>query len=189
MNIPENYAPFLLLLIAAHGMDLLSTWVGTPNLVLEGNPIARKLGWKWGIPVNLALCIVGAFAPVAAIAISTGSVLVAARNFQSAWVMRSLGEHRYHEWSVERLRETRITTFLFCLFAQTLLTASVGATIIYFSDQSLVLLGIGAGIVGYAIACSLYSLLNALRVRHAEDKKGSKIVVADKVAILSDPAD
>ena len=29
-------------------MDFLSTWVATPNLVLEGNPIAKKLGWRWG---------------------------------------------------------------------------------------------------------------------------------------------
>ena len=32
----------------ARGMDFLSTWVATPNLVLEGNPIAKKLGWKMG---------------------------------------------------------------------------------------------------------------------------------------------
>jgi hypothetical protein len=140
-------------------------------------------------PFNLALCIVGAFAPLAAIVICTVSVLVAARNFQSALSVRSLGEHRHHEWYVERLREMRITPFLFCLFAQTVLTASVGATIIYFSDRSLVLLAIGSGIVGYAIACALYSLLNTWRVRHAEDKKGRKIIVVDKVAILSDPAD
>jgi hypothetical protein len=46
MKILENYAPFLLLLVAARGMDLLSTWAGTPNLVLEDNPFAKKLGWK-----------------------------------------------------------------------------------------------------------------------------------------------
>ena len=81
-----------LLLFVARGMDFLSTWVATPNLVLEGNPIAKKLGWKWGIPLNLALCVGLAFWPLPAIVISTTSVLVAARNFQSAWLMRSLGE-------------------------------------------------------------------------------------------------
>ena len=115
-------------------MDFLSTWVATPNLVLEGNPIAKKLGWKWGIPVNLALCFGFAFWPLPAIVISTTSVLVAARNFQSAWLMRSLGEQLYRDWHVERVQETSVTLYLFCLFGQTALTGGVGAAVIYFSD-------------------------------------------------------
>ena len=115
-------------------MDFLSTWVATPNLVLEGNPIAKKLGWKWGIPLNLALCFGFAFWPLSAIVISTTSVLVAARNFQSAWLMRSLGEQLYRDWHVERVQETSVTLYLFCLFAQTALTGGVGAAVIYFSE-------------------------------------------------------
>jgi hypothetical protein len=49
-----TYGGLFLLLLVARGMDFLSTWIATPNLVLEGNPIAKRLGWKWGIPVNLA---------------------------------------------------------------------------------------------------------------------------------------
>ena len=26
------------------------------ELVLEANPLAKKLGWRWGIPVNGVLC-------------------------------------------------------------------------------------------------------------------------------------
>src|SRR5215831_5849259 len=89
----RQYAWLFLLLVVARGMDFLSTWVATPNMVLEGNPIAKKLGWRWGIPLNAGLCILFAFWPLPAIVISTTSVLVAARNFQSAWLMRSLGEH------------------------------------------------------------------------------------------------
>ena len=93
----------------SRGMDFLSTWVATPNLVLEGNPLARKLGWTWGMAVNLALCFGFAFWPLTAIVISTTSVLVAARNFHSAWLMRSLGEQRYRDWHIERIQETSIT--------------------------------------------------------------------------------
>src|SRR5260370_575389 len=73
------YGQLLLLLFVARGMDFLSTWVATPNMVLEGNPLAKKLGWKWGIPTNLALCFGFAFWPLPAIVISTTSVLVAAK--------------------------------------------------------------------------------------------------------------
>ena len=47
----------------------------------EWDPLARKLRWKWGIPVNVALCLAFARWPLTAIIISTTSVLVAARNF------------------------------------------------------------------------------------------------------------
>src|SRR5947208_3468502 len=123
----RSYAVLFLLLVFARGMDFLSTWIATPNLVLEGNPIAKKLGWRWGIPVNIAICFGMAFWTVTAVAISTTSVLVAARNFQNAWLMRSMGEENYRNWHVARIQETRVTLFLFCLGGNTLLTAAVGA--------------------------------------------------------------
>ena len=155
----RSYGLMFLLLAGARGMDFLSTWVATPNLVLEGNPIARRLGWKWGIPVNLGLCFGFAFWPLPAIVISTTSVLVAARNFQSAWLMRTLGEYQYREWHLERVRETRMILYLVCLFGQVLLIGGVGAAVIYFSGGQLVPLAIGLGIVAYVLAVAFYSLL------------------------------
>jgi len=165
----RSYALLFLLLIAARGMDFLSTWVATPNMVLEGNPLAKRLGWRWGIPINLALCFAFAFWPLPAIVISTTSVLVAARNFQSAWLMRSLGEQLYREWHVERVQETSVTLYLFCLFAQTALIAGVGGAVIYFCnrDRDLVLLAIGLGIIAYALAVAFYTLLGIWRLRRS----------------------
>src|SRR5713226_10585493 len=96
----RTYAEIFLLLLIARGMDFLSTWIATPNLVLEGNPIAKKLGWKWGTPINLLLCLSFAMWPLPAVIIATTSLLIAARNFQSAWLMRSLGEEAYRLWVV-----------------------------------------------------------------------------------------
>jgi hypothetical protein len=171
----DDFAPFgsriylltLAFLLLARGMDILSTWVATPNLVLEGNPIAKKLGWRWGLPINLALCLSLAVWPLPAIVISTASVLVAARNFQSAWLMRSLGEHAYRDWHVERIQETRITLYLFCLAGNTLLTAGVGAAVLYFSNMVLVPFAIGVGIIAYAVAVAFYTLLAIFRLRRA----------------------
>ena len=39
------YLRLLCLLLAARGMDLLSTRMATPHLMLEANPVARRLGW------------------------------------------------------------------------------------------------------------------------------------------------
>ncbi len=160
-----DYCILLGLLLFARGMDFLSTWVATPHLVLEGNPVAKKLGWKWGIPVNAAFCVGFALWPLPAIVMSTTSVLVAARNFQQAWLMRSLGEEPYRVWHVARLRETRFSLFLFCLLGQTALTAAVGTALIYFSSSYLVPMAIGLGIVGYAVAVAFYTLLSVWRIR------------------------
>jgi hypothetical protein len=166
----RTYMLCFLLLLVSRGMDFLSTWVATPNLVLEGNPVAKKLGWRWGIPFNLVFCFALAFWPVSAIAVSTTSLLVAARNFQSAWLMRSMGEEAYREWHVARIEETRITLYLFCLAGNTVLTAGVGIAVIYFSGQLAVPFAIGLGIVAYAVAVAFYTLLAVWRLRRAADR-------------------
>lgn len=175
----RTYGLIFLLLLVSRGMDFLSTWVATPNMVLEGNPIAKKLGWRLGIPVNIAMCFGFALWPLPAIVISTTSVLVAARNFQSAWLMRSLGEQNYRDWHVERVQETSVTLYLSCLFAQTILIAGVGAAVIYFSnwerERVPVLLAIGLGIIAYAMAVAFYTLLGVVRMRRSVKAETRKL--------------
>jgi len=159
-----HYWLLLLTLVFCRGMDVLSTRIATPNLVLEGNPIAKVLGWRWFLPINMGFCITLAAWPLPAIMLGTMSMLVAARNFQSAWLMRSLGEEAYRAWHVQRILETRVTLYLFCVFGEAGLMGAVGGAIIFFSN-SVVLLGIGWGTVGYASAIAFYILLARLRLR------------------------
>jgi hypothetical protein len=165
----REYFIFLVILALSRGSDFLSTWVATPHLVLEGNPIAKWLGWKWGAVVNVVLVTTLALWPLSAIVVSTASVLVAARNFQSAWLMRSMGEELYREWHSQRMSETRITLYLFCLAGNTLLTAAVGVALIIFStarDYVLIVpMGIGMGIIAYTVAVIIYTLLSVWRSR------------------------
>ena len=160
----REYFIMLTILAVSRGADFLSTWVATPHLVLEGNPIAKWLGWKWGAVVNVALVATLSMWPLSAIVVSTASVLVAARNFQSAWLMRSMGEDAYRDWYVERVRATRLSLYLVCLAGNTVLTAGVGGALIYFAWQP-VAQAIGIGIVGYAVAVVFYTLLSVWRTR------------------------
>jgi phosphoribosyl-AMP cyclohydrolase len=111
-------------LFARHGFS--QHLDATPNLVLEGNPSPKSSAGN-GACAERGVVVALALWPLSAIVVTTASVLVAARNFQSAWLMRSLGEEIYREWHVERVRETRVTLYLFCLAGNTLLTAGVGA--------------------------------------------------------------
>lgn len=159
----------LALLLFARGMDFLSTWIATPNLLLEANPIAKKLGWRWGIPVNVLICLALALWPLPAIVVATTSVLVAARNFQSAWLMRSFGEVRYTCLVAEQMARTSLALYLFCVMSQAVLTAAVGAALMWFSEDQEVPLAIGLGIVAYAVAVAIYTLLSLRRGRSAPE--------------------
>ncbi|MST93775.1 MAG: hypothetical protein EXS33_00625 [Pedosphaera sp.] len=162
----RDYWYFLAAIVFARGMDFLSTWIATPRLKLEANPIAKFLGWKWGIALNVLLAPLLACWPLAAVIVGTTSVLVAARNFQSAWLMRAMGEDEYRRWMCDRMHEGSLRLFVTCLLAQTFLVAMVGAVLIWFTAQ-LVPFGIGVGIVGYALAVGFYTLLSVWRLRGA----------------------
>ncbi len=168
----SEYFVFLALLLFARGMDFLSTWIATPRMVLEGNPVAKWLGWKWGGLVNLGVCMIAARYPLASIIIGTTSLLVAARNFQGAWLMRTMGEHNYRAWMSERLGEGRTGLFLFCLCLQAALMAGIGVALVLFSDQWLVPVGVGIGMIGYASAVLIFSLLGVWRGRARRNSNG-----------------
>jgi len=176
----REYFLYLALLVFARAMDFLSTWIATPNLVLEGNPLAKRLGWTWSLVINAVLVVVLAMWPLSAIVVATASLLVAARNFQSAWLMRSLGEHAYREWHVQRVQETRVTLYLFCLAGNTLLTAGIGAALIYSSrtdwgDWRLVPFGIGMGMIAYAVAVAFYTVLAVWRLHRAAKREARRL--------------
>jgi hypothetical protein len=99
----------------------------------------------------------------------TTSLLVAARNFQWAWLMRSLGEAGYAALISEQMRRTSLRLYLFCLAAQCVLVGMVGAAVMWFSGGLLVPLAIGLGIVAYGLALLLFPLFSLWRARRWAD--------------------
>jgi len=181
-----NYWLMLVVLLVSRGMDALSTRIATPNLVLEGNPIAKLLGWRWVLLLNAVICAFVAVWPFGAIVLSTMSLLVAARNFQSAWLMRSLGEEAYREWHIQRIQETQVTLYLLCLAGETGLFAAIGAVIILFSD-SVVLLGIGSGTVAYAGTVVFYILLARWRMRRVSIRNARRAALQNGLVSVALP--
>ncbi len=149
----------------ARSMDLLSTWIATPRLTLEGNPIARRLGWRWGIPMNGALALVFACWPLLAISLITTSCLVAARNLQSAWLMRSMGELDYRCWMADRMATSSRRLVWGCFLGEALMTGVVGGTLMGSSEWRLVPFSIGLGMLAYSFAVGLFSTLAVWRNR------------------------
>jgi hypothetical protein len=103
------------------------------------------------------------------------SLLVAARNFQSAWLMRSMGEENYRDWHLNRIVETPVMLYIVCLAGQTLLTALVGLALMLFSDSYLIPTAIGMGVIAYAFAVLLFTLLALWRTRRALKRRWASV--------------
>ncbi len=153
------------LLLFARGLDFLSTWIATPNFLLEANPIARWLGWQGGLAVNLLVCLVAAVIPFLAVLMSVTSVLVAARNFQAAWVARTMGEYEYREHLETQFGRANKRLVLGCVWAQGLLYGAVGGAVVFLSSD-LLAQAAGWGIVGFGLAIAVHSTHYYRRARH-----------------------
>jgi len=90
---------------------------------------------------------------------------VAAHNFHSAWLMRSMGEEAYRDWFSERLAQTRLPCYFACLLGETVLTGLIGGALILFSEMDSIAFAIGFGIVAYAAIVLFYTLLSLWRLR------------------------
>ncbi len=149
----------LLALLAGRALDLLSTWISTPRLENEGNPLSRRLGWRGGIAFSILISFGAAFVPLIAIILATTSFLIAAENFRSAWLMKTMGEHAYRDWYLRRVSETPRSLYLGCLLGKTAPFILLGVVLAAGSGLRPIPFGMGVGMIGYGLAVLLYTWL------------------------------
>ena len=117
-----------LLIFLARAGDIASTYLATPNLKLEANPLMRRLGWRFGV-ATLALAGIP-FIPVwgipCGLVILVSSLLVTSGNLRGGWFARALGEERYAEVLGEAIRNTPAWRAYACSLLASALFASVG---------------------------------------------------------------
>src|SRR5690606_22308798 len=91
-----EYRPYLphmlcaLILLGRLG-DLLSTWLVTPNLVLEANPVVRRLGFRFML-FTTPICLVPYLDVLLGAALVPPFLLVSSSNFSKVWIARAMGE-------------------------------------------------------------------------------------------------
>jgi hypothetical protein len=167
-----------LLLVARLG-DIGTTWLATPKLLLEGNPIVRKLGWPYAW-LTVVVCLLPYVSePVAVVALVL-SLLAAAGNAGRMWVMISLGEQAYADFLIQAARRSKLSYALGCVWAGAFFFGLVGVTILMLSSPS-TLPGncsdgwgefIGAGVLIYAAAVWVYGTLSVVRLFRRVGKRG-----------------
>lgn len=82
------------LLLFARIADLGTTWLVTPRLLLEGNPIVRRLRWPFGL-LTLLVCLLPYYHTGLAFSALVTFLLVSASNARGIWFVRAIGEERY----------------------------------------------------------------------------------------------
>ena len=156
----------LAVLVTARGLDFLSTWVVTPRLTLEANPLVRWMSWRWSAVVNLLACAGAATMPFVVVIVSVTSGLVAARNFQSAWLARAMGEDDYRRMLHDQMARADSRVVFGSVWARAIIYAAIGGVLVVWTTDPLAL-AVGWGIIGFALAVAIYSTWSFLRARHA----------------------
>ncbi len=80
--------------------DIISTWLITPKLDLEANPIVRWLGWRFAVATVL-LCLVPYVVDLwIAVILVPPFLMISGSNVGKIWMVRALGEKQVLEHSI-----------------------------------------------------------------------------------------
>jgi hypothetical protein len=145
--------------------DVLTTYLVTPNLKLEANSIARRLGW-WYAWLTVPVGLVAYASPALGVVILTMSFMVAAANASKILTARALGEEEMAALSRRVIGATPPWPGLLFMLMPGIFVAILGGTLIYFyplANQWGHYFGLG--LLVYALAIFVWYPLNYLRMR------------------------
>src|SRR5438046_10429367 len=95
--------------------DIGSTYLVTPGLRLEANPVARKLRWPFAL-LTVLVCLVPYWNTPLAVPIAVMSLVVTAEHLRFGWIARALGARALVAFYISGARTPHIwlaITFLF----------------------------------------------------------------------------
>jgi hypothetical protein len=151
-----------LILVARIG-DITSTYLATPHLVLEANPIARRLGWPFAL-LTLLLALIPYYNTAAGVVVLVPSLLVASRNFGSIWLVRGLGEDRMLALQLEAARRRRFSEAFLGVLAESGFLALAAAILMALSGRSRGASLFALGILVWAIALLVHRTAHLRRI-------------------------
>lgn len=101
-----------LIVIIGRSLDILSTRYVTKELFLETNKLARKLGWKGMILIQLPLVLLGSLDLYFALFIFMWSLFLSANNLEGSWYVKEVGEEEYKEELKEEVQNVKLLTLI-----------------------------------------------------------------------------
>ena len=169
MNDHENLKLILAgLILISRLADIGSTYLVSPKLQLESNPIVQR--WKWPYAfLTLLVSVLPYWSVGAGIVVMVASFLVAASNSSKIIMSRTLGESEYRALIVATAARADLVPSLIFTLLPALFMAILGWAVMYFYPDPDTDLGyyVGLGILGYAMVVAFYGPLTFLRNRLA----------------------
>jgi len=157
---PDHFL-FIVLLISRIG-DILTTYIATPNLKLEGNPLVRKLRWPFAI-ISIFVAFVAYIDLDLALTVAVVFLLVCASNASKMWMMRVLGEDEYLKLYYGLVQKASLGFSLVCLWAPPFFFLVLGIALRAFTE------GAGRhaadGFLFYALVLGFYNTFSYLKNR------------------------
>ena len=155
----SNFDHFLciMLLISRVG-DVTSTYLATPKLVLEMNPVIRKLRWPYAV-FTIFVCFIPYYDTGAALILLAPSLLVCSSNFSRLWAIRTMGEKSYKNFLLAIRRKGDYSSACYCMGMSGFFLYLLGLLLILVSPKESWPLYIGFGIEVYAIVILLYEYI------------------------------
>lgn len=153
----ENFDHYLCgMLFLARCGDILTTWLATPTMRLEANPIAKKFGWVFAV-ATIFTCFTAYFSQPLALALLSISLCVCASNASKLWMLRTLGEEEYLALQVATLRRSGLTKALIYNCSPALFYIALGL-IMRFVDGDPITWGyhLGTGVFAFGIAILVF---------------------------------
>ncbi|MHA1291187.1 MAG: hypothetical protein ACTSQJ_00805 [Promethearchaeota archaeon] len=105
----ELYQYFInaFIVIVGRSLDILSTRYVTKELKLETNKLARKIGWKGMLLMQIPIIILGSLDLYLALFIFVWSLLLCANNLEGSWYVKEIGEDNYQQEIKEYVQKSK----------------------------------------------------------------------------------
>jgi hypothetical protein len=162
----------VLILISRVG-DIGTTYLVSPNLLLEANPVARRLGWKFAL-LTLLVAGVPFFSLQAGILVLVPSLLVSASNASKIWMARAYGEKEYRELMLQAARRSKLAFALGTVWGVAGIFALTGAVLLFFCpDERSGGFWFAWGILLYALVIVIHGSLGVIRIFKLARKDGA----------------
>lgn len=154
-----------MLLLARIG-DVGSTYLATPKLKLESNPVVRRFKWPFAV-LTIFVAVLPYYSLGLGICLLVVSLLVCASNFSKLWLIRTLGEDEHHQLLMRLASRSNLGSSMLFIFAPALWMAALGFLVLHFYPDPNRDWGyyFALGFFVYALAIGLWGSVAFLRYR------------------------
>ena len=164
----------ILITIIGRLLDMLSTRYVTKELKLETNKIARRLGWRGMILMQIPIVILGALDFYLSLFILWWSVFLFANNIEGSWYIKQVGEDQYQKEIKTRLETSKTWKIVFSELSSVLKFTLAGVFIIIFLfvfNDILAIFLIALALIIQGIFGTISSILYLLELKRNKSSK------------------